>query len=135
MRIRIARVAELALALLAYPAASIAAEPPEAERELLAAFFELEIGTRSAPSAREACLLTLPATEVAEDLRQTASGFFGVSGSHSLVRLCDSMVSATQTGNLQSTTLRVLLVDGDEDHIQGYEIGRFFRAIYFAPQR
>jgi hypothetical protein len=135
MKNRFAGVAGLALALLVFPAAMNAAEPPAAERKLLQAFYELETGTLAAPDAREACLLTLPAVEVAEDLRETASGFFGVSGSHSLVRLCDAMITATQAGILQNPTLRVLVVDGDEEDVQGYEIGRFFRAIYLAQQR
>lgn len=135
MRNRVGAAAGLALALLLCQTLAIAAEPPEAERKLLAAFYELEIGTLPPQEARETCLLTLPATEVAEAMRQTASGFYGVSRSRSLALLCNAMVSATTTGSLLGSTMRVVFVDGDDAHIQGFEVGRFYRAVYFASQR
>lgn len=103
------------------------------EGELLNAFAALEDGTLSVSEARDACILTLPFVSAGDGLRQIASGFFELSTSHALTRLCEAWVAAVAAGDLSSETLRVVVFEGDDEWTQGRAIGAMLRAAYFAP--
>lgn len=128
---RLTATAVLAVGVvLAMPAPATSADARETR--LLNAFVGLENGTLAAPKAKDDCILTLPNVSAGHGLRQIASGFFGISASHALIRLCESWVAAVAAGDLSSETLRVVVLEGDDDHTQGRAIGEMLRAAYFA---
>ena len=103
------------------------------EGKLLDAFVGLENGTLSQPEAKDTCILTLPNVSAGHGLRQIASGFFQISASHALIRLCESWVAAVAAGELSSETLRVVVLEGDDDRTQARALGAMLRAAHFAP--